>query len=160
MKCRNCGEIINCDSTDVDSKVTLAWFNMLIQNIDRLPYETKKEVLKGCSISHFNAINMENILSKYIGNVYSFITFLESEWNWLVKINEEEGVIYADENKSQCICPIVKLGEIKTSLICNCSEGFAEKMFTQVLQREVKAKVVRSVLNGDKSCAYEIRWEL
>lgn len=160
MKCRNCGEIINCHSTDVDSKVTLAWLNMLIESIDRLPYETKKEVIKGCSISHFNAINMGNILSKYIGDIYSFITFLESEWNWLVKINEEEQVIYADENKSQCICPIVKLGEIKTSLMCNCSEGFAEKMFTKVLQREVKAKVISSILNGDKSCAYEMRWGL
>ncbi|WP_069997182.1 hypothetical protein [Cellulosilyticum sp. I15G10I2] len=158
MKCRNCGEIINCEITDVDSKITFAWFNMLLESIDSLPFETKREVVKGCSISHFNAINMEDILKTYIGDVYSFIKFLETEWNWSVQINEGERVIYADENKSQCICPIVKLGEIKTSLMCNCSEGFAEKMFTKVLQRNANAKVISSILNGDKSCAYEIRW--
>lgn len=160
MKCRNCGGVFNCDTTDVKSKVTLDWFNMLIESVDSLPFETKKEVIKGCSAAHFIAINMEDILKRYIGDVHSFIKFLESEWNWSVKINEKERVIYADENKSQCVCPIVKFCEIKTPLMCNCSEGFAEKMFSKVLQRNVNAKVINSVLNGDKSCVYEIRWDL
>ena len=160
MICRNCGEVFSCDTTDVKSKVTLDWLKMLIESVDSLPIETKKGVIKGCSVAHFNAINMEDTLKGYIGDVHSFIKFLESEWGWSVKINEEERVIYADENKSECVCPIVKFGEIKTPLMCNCSEGFAEQMFSKVLQRNVNAKVSNSVLNGDKSCIYEIRWDL
>lgn len=160
MKCSNCGEEFICDITDAKSKTTLDWFNMLIESVDKLPSETKKEMIKGCSATHFNALNMEDVLESYVGDINSFIKFLESEWNWLVKINEEDRVIHADENKAQCVCPIVKFGDIKTSLMCNCSEGFAERMFSKVLQRNVTAKVINSVLNGDKSCVYEIRWDL
>ncbi len=160
MKCRNCGEEFSCDTTDVKSKTTLDWFNMLIESVDKLPLETKKEMIKGCSVTHFNALNMEDVLESYVGDIHSCIKFLETEWNWLVKINEEDRVIYADENKAQCVCPIVKFGDIKTPLMCNCSEGFAESMFSKVLQRNVTAKVINSVLNGDKSCVYEIRWDL
>lgn len=158
MKCKNCGMLIVDGSNDIRSKITFDWFIKLFESIDNLSLDTKKGIIKGCSIAHYNALNMDNVLNSYIGDVYGFIKFIESEWNWLVEINEDEKVIYADENKPNCVCPIVELNSIKSSLICNCSEGFAEKMFSKILQQDVSAKVTRSVLRGDKSCVYEIKW--
>lgn len=159
MKCKNCGEILNLND-DTGLKVTNAWLCKLIDGIETLPDETKREVIKGCSVAHFDAIKMGETLDEFIGDVHSFIKFLETEWGWSVKIDEKEKVLYADENKAQCVCPVVRSGDIKTTLMCNCSEGFAEQMFSKVLQRKVSAKVVSSVLNGDKSCVYEVRWDL
>lgn len=158
MKCKNCGMLIVDGSNDIRSKITFDWFIKLFESIDNLSLDTKKGIIKGCSIAHYNALNMDNVLNSYIGDVYGFIKFIEYEWNWLVEINEDEKVIYADENKPNCVCPIVELNSIKSSLICNCSEGFAEKMFSKILQQDVSAKVTRSVLRGNKSCVYEIKW--
>jgi len=160
MRCRNCGEIMSCETTDEKSKVVIDWLNMLLEGVDSLDPDIKKAMIKGCSASHYNAIDMEEVLDGYIGDIYGFIRFLESEWNWSVKINEEERVICADENKPYCVCPVVKYGDIKNPLICSCSEGIAEKMFSKVLRKKTYAKVINSVLKGDKSCIYEIRWDL
>jgi predicted ArsR family transcriptional regulator len=63
----------------------------------------------------------------------------------------------ADENKSYCVCPMVNRAEgIGSSVMCNCSEGFAEKMFSAVFGHPVKAQVISSVLKGNASCKYKI----
>jgi hypothetical protein len=38
-----------------------------------------------------------------------------------------------------------------------CSEGFAERMFSNVLGQPVQASVLRSILKGDPSCVYEVQ---
>jgi hypothetical protein len=57
-----------------------------------------------------------------------------------------------------CVCPLVQqnIGVVSTTL-CHCSEGFAERMFSAVIEKPVKATVTRSILRGDKSCVYTIQ---
>jgi predicted hydrocarbon binding protein len=43
-----------------------------------------------------------------------------------------------------------------SDVICYCSEGFAERMFSRVAGVEVSAEVVSSVRRGDLSCVYRI----
>lgn len=158
MRCENCSSVACKDKGDAGLDITLAWFNKLFESIDTLPFDTKRKIVKECSIAHYDMIKMDNILSKYIDDIHGFIRFLEIEWNWSVRIIEEEKIIYADENKPGCVCPVVDLNGIKSTLICYCSEGFAERMFSKILMQDVTAKVISSVLRGDKSCVYEIRW--
>ena len=60
-----------------------------------------------------------------------------------------------DENKDFCVCPLCQAQKMPP-LLCNCSEGFAERMFSNILNRPVRATVIASILRGDKSCKYEI----
>ncbi len=158
MGCENYDELDAKDTENIGLKVTLAWLNQLLDNIGELPDESRAVTIKRCCTAHYNALNMDEIIGKYAGDINGFIKFLESEWNWKVRVNEETKTIYADENKSCCVCPVVELSKTDSSVMCSCSEGFAEIMFSKVLQQDVSAKVIKSVLRGDSSCLYEIRW--
>jgi predicted hydrocarbon binding protein len=104
---------------------------------------------------------MDKVLAPYVGDIKKFIQFIGEKWDWKINYNPDSGVIIADENKTQCVCPMVnKEKGVRSSILCYCSEGFAEKMFSTVLGRTVKATVVSSILRGDKSCKYMIEWAI
>ena len=44
--------------------------------------------------------------------------------------------LLVDENKDFCVCPITEKvqGEV-SGILCNCSEKFAEQMFSKVCQK-------------------------
>lgn len=115
-----------------------------------------EQVIKNCHKSHFDIINMNNIIGKYIGNIDDFIVFLENEWKWKIEFKKEIGIILADENKEYCVCPLYNSRTITTKNLCFCSEGFAEEMFSKVLQKNVNVKIIRSYIRDNKSCIYEI----
>ena len=114
------------------------------------------QIIRKCHIAHYNEIGMQDILEKYVGNIDSFIGFLGREWNWIVDYDRAERVIVADENKETCVCPLFHSGMLTSGNLCFCSEGFAERMFTYVLQKPVRAEVIRSVIRDGKSCIYKI----
>ena len=59
-----------------------------------------------------------------------------------------------------CHCPFAKesiLSEnVVSSALCNCSLGHVINFTEAFMDRELEGKVVRSVLNGDLTCEYEI----
>jgi hypothetical protein len=112
--------------------------------------------IKECSCVHYSISNMEQILSAYIGKLNEFIQFIRKEWNWIITYDENEGIIIADENKNYCVCPLAKYGIFDSTELCNCSEGFAEKMFSEIIGKPVKATVERSFLRNNESCIYRI----
>ena len=69
----------------------------------------------------------------------------------------------ADEKMKRyhaCHCPFAKesiLSEhVVSSTLCNCSLGHIMNFTEAFMGRELEGKVVRSVLNGDLTCEYEI----
>lgn len=46
--------------------------------------------------------------------------------------------------------------KLNSTLLCDCSEGFTEKMFSAVVGKPVKAEVVASIQRGAESCRYRI----
>jgi hypothetical protein len=101
---------------------------------------------------------MNETTAPFRGNLPAFLDFLSATWGWKVEYDATRGIITADENKTECVCPLVRCGAVKgQSLLCNCSEGFAERMFARVLDRPVHAQVVRSILKGDPSCVYQVQ---
>lgn len=59
-----------------------------------------------------------------------------------------------------CHCPFAKesiLSEnVVSSALCNCSLGHVMNFAEAFMDRELRGKVVHSVLNGDLICEYEI----
>jgi hypothetical protein len=135
------------------------WLARLLSLIDdTLTPEAKANLLKGCALAHYQHINMEQTVAPYKGNLQEFFRFLTEEWRWKVEYDEDARVITADENKSFCVCPLVQRQIVKdSSMLCSCSEGFAERMFSAVLDQPVKAQVTKSILRGDTSCVYTIQ---
>lgn len=101
---------------------------------------------------------MESVVARFCGDLAGFLQFLSETWGWQVTYDPAAGTITADENKPTCVCPLVqKSPEALSGTLCYCLEGFAERMFSAVIGRPVRAAVVQSVLRGAESCIYSIQ---
>lgn len=136
-----------------------AWFEQLLAGLQKAsPENAGVNSVRECSLVHYRAIQMDDILAPYRGDLPGFIQFLSEKWGWKVDYDPAGQVLTADENKPYCVCPVVKLSTGPVSdMLCNCSEGFAERMFSAVAGRPVKARVLRSVLRGNPTCVYQIQ---
>ena len=144
--------------TDQAKHIIQSWTANLITNLSsEVDPETFRTLIKKNAVIHFNELKMDDVLKDYIGNPDKFIGFISEKWGWKIEFDKTSGILIADENKSYCVCPMVKQDEkIGSAVMCNCSEGFAEKMFSTVFGHPVKAEVISSVLKGDASCKYKI----
>lgn len=150
----------NEDKPEADSEKHLiqGWTANLLANMSaELDPDIFRSLIKKNAIVHFNELKMNDMLKEYIGYPDKFIAFISEKWGWKIEFDRTSGILIANENKSYCVCPMVNQAEgTGTSVMCNCSEGFAEKMFSIVFDRPVKASVISSVLKGDASCKYKV----
>lgn len=148
------------EEDDKNLKFIQDWIsNLLLQIDEQSSAEECRRMVKPCSAAHYDFLEMDKLLSPYIGKIESFIQFIQEKWGWKIKYEPESGLILADENKNQCVCPLVnKERGVRSSILCYCSEGFAEKMFSKVIGKAVKAEVISSIHRGDKSCQYQIKF--
>ncbi len=147
------------DNMAAQEKFVYEWLATRLAALDgNRPSESKAALLHECAAVHYRAINMDELIAPYRGNVEGFLQFLSEKWQWKVAYDKEAQIITADENKSACVCPLVQKGlGIASPALCYCSVGFAERMFSAVAARPVKGEVTRSILRGDQSCVYTIR---
>lgn len=130
------------------------WLNHLLSSLDE---NCDSCLFENCAKLHYQVNGMDNILEKYVGNLPSFISFLEKGWGWEITYSEDGQQLLVDENKDFCVCPIANNIQGKASgKLCNCSEKFADQIFSRVCQKNISAKVKRSVLRDGQSCIYEI----
>ena len=134
------------------------WLSSLLEQIDENSNEDfKRRTIKSCAITHYNDLNMDDVLQPYSEDIEKFINFLSSEWGWIIEYDKTKQQIIANENKTACVCPVLPPAKNKTNpLICYCSEGFAELMFSKVLNKKVSAEVISSIHRGNKNCIYKI----
>ncbi len=113
--------------------------------------------LKTCADCHYETCGRSETTAQFVGDLDGFVRFLDEKFGFAIKVNHEKGKILYDINRNFCICPTAKHpdGEIPDSLR-ECSRVFCERMFSEVLQRPVHAKLLRSWLRNGKSCTYEI----
>ncbi|HKJ44128.1 MAG TPA: DUF6144 family protein [Sunxiuqinia sp.] len=135
------------------------WISTLLFNMDEQQDEkTSRSMLRKAAAAHYKHLNMDEILKPYEGDLEKFNAFIENEWGWKIDYQKEAGLLVADENKNYCVCPLVNQSKgIKSGVLCYCSEGFAELMFSKVIGKKVETKVLTSVLRGNDHCRYEIR---
>jgi len=115
-------------------------------------------VLKGCSQAHYRLLNMDQTIAPFRGDLPAFLAFLSAAWGWKIDYDPASGVLLADENKAECVCPLVRCGAVKDQpLLCSCSEGFAARIFSGVVGQPVQTRVLRSILKGDPSCVYRVQ---
>ena len=136
-----------------------AWIASILAGIDeKLDEPAKRIIVKRNAKAHYDNLDMDKTLEPYIGKIDSFMKFLEKDWGWKINYRPDEKIILADENKSWCVCPLYDKDKGISKTLCYCSEGFAELMFSKVLQCKVSSEIASSVLKGDKTCVYKIVW--
>ena len=147
---------------DGQKKLMQEWISTLMDSLrENTDDDLLRTIMKRCARSHYDQLKMEEMLQPYVGNTQKFIRFLEENWNWKVNFDEESNMVLADENKNFCVCPMVNHHqEVNTGVLCYCSEGFAELMFSKVAGHQVEARVVSSILRGNDRCKYQIKLEL
>jgi hypothetical protein len=135
------------------------WIAALLPQIEnRISRSDAKAILKNCSTAHYEHLGMDNVIAPFKGKLDEFLAHLTKSWGWKIEYDRGAQVIAIDEAKSQCVCPLVRKGFTDgLALLCDCSEGFAERMFSAVVGHPVQARVTASILRGASSCRYEIR---
>jgi len=149
----------NREAGDDQKKMMQEWISILMVGLDKeTDEELSRQILKSCARAHYDQLKMNEILEPYAGDLKKFISFLQNSWNWKVDFDEEKGIIYADENKNYCVCPMVGQQQgLNMGVLCYCSEGFAELMFSKVAGHQVQARVISSIHRGNSRCKYQIK---
>ncbi len=133
------------------------WIAALLPLLAKGDREYARRILKGCAASHYEDLKMQAVVDRFRGKLDDFLDVPRKEWGWIIEYDRDKGVILINENKPNCVCPLVQKGQPgDLGILCYCSEGFAEKMFSEVVGSPVRAEVIESVLRGHKSCKYRI----
>ena len=147
------------EEEDGQKKLMQEWISTLMLSLDeQTDDELSRTIMKRCAVAHYADLKMDGVLQPYEGDLPKFISFLENSWNWKVDFDSEKGIIHADENKNFCVCPLVNQQKgVKSGVLCYCSEGFAELMFSKVAGHPVQASVISSIQRGNDRCRYQIK---
>lgn len=58
---------------------------------------------------------------------------------------------------NECYCPMMQVrNELISKTFCNCSCGWFEKLFENLLNKKVTAEVIESVISGGEKCRFII----
>lgn len=145
-------------ATANSGNMSQSWIAGILTNLnEHLEEDDLRKIVKSASLAHYNQLGIENTLIEYKGRLDDFMQYIEKEWGWKFTYSEDKRVLLADENKPYCVCPLIDHTENKNyPALCFCSEGFAERMFSYVCGRQVRATVVSSVMRGNDRCIYRI----
>ncbi len=133
------------------------WIVAILPALAGMDREQAKRVLKCGARAHFEHLDMPAKVEGYRSRMDTFLDFLRREWGWVIAYDRDRGVIEIDENKSACVCPLVpKDHPADLGVLCCCSEGFAERLFSAVSGAPVRAEVTASIRRGQKTCKYRI----
>ena len=133
------------------------WIAALATSLAEVDPAEARRALKGCSAAHWEQLAMDETVRAFQGDLPALLAFLREEWGWIIEYDDAAGLIQVNENKSDCVCPLVR-GAVDGDLgaLCYCSEGFAERLFGAVTGLPVQAEVTESILRGGERCRYRI----
>ena len=131
-------------------------FSKLIETMDReLPEERRKHILHTlggkCADTYRSAL-----IDRYKGDIHGFLE--EGRRNWMAEATYDEarGTIRIVDKGPGCSCPMVKEGVTPPSF-CDCTLGWQETAYSEILGHPVKAELEESILRGGRKCIYRIK---
>ena len=130
-------------------------FSKLIEILDtRLPEQERKQVLHALGGKCADTYRAD-LLDRYKGDIKGFLE--EGRRNWMAEAeyDETKGTIRIVDKGPSCSCPMVKVG-VTPGTFCDCTLGWQEQAYSEILGRPVKAELEESILRGGKRCVYRI----
>jgi predicted hydrocarbon binding protein len=131
------------------------WIYTLVKNLDEnVDEKSKILVLENCGracITESMKLRAKRA-KRESKNTTEFLQNLSKVWSHL-KLKGKN--IYVEYPK--CYCPIVATykGDLPRSW-CNCSRGWIKELFEQVLDKQVKVTLEKSIKQGDEICRFKV----
>lgn len=131
-------------------------FSKLIKILDgRLPEEECQQILHALGGKCADTYRAD-LIDRFRGDINGFLEEGRKHWMAQADYDEAKGTIRIVDKGPSCSCPMVKVGETPGTF-CNCTLGWQEQTYTEILGRPVKAELEESILRGGKRCVYRIR---
>ena len=130
-------------------------FSRLIEVLDsHLPQQDRKQILHALGGKCADTYRAD-LIDRYKGNIQGFLEEGRRHWMAEAEYDEAKGTIRIVDRGPSCTCPMVKVGETPGSF-CDCTLGWQEEAYSEILGRPVKAELEESILRGGKRCVYRI----
>ena len=98
----------------------------------------------------------KRVVKGFEGNPEGFWAHIKTQWLDHVEYDKEKGVIHhVEKERTDCNCPLAAMMKVPRNL-CLCSLGAQETIYGSLFNREAKAKLDGTVLQGAKRCAFTI----
>jgi hypothetical protein len=149
-----------CDPKELDAvsqraEAARLRFSKLVEILEaRLPEQERKQVLHvlgGKCADTYRA----DLIDRYKGDIRGFLEEGRRHWMAEADYDEAKGTIRVVDKGPSCSCPMVKVGMTPGSL-CDCTLGWQEETYSEILGRPVKAELEESILRGGKRCVYRM----
>ena len=89
------------ESDDRNLKFMQDWISNLLLNIDENScWEECRRIMKPCSAAHYEFLEMDKVLSPYVGDIRKFIQYISEKWDWKIDYNPDSGKIISEEKIS------------------------------------------------------------
>ena len=96
------------------------------------------------------------LIDRYKGNLRGFLDEGLRGWMAEATYDEAAGAIRIVDKSPHCTCPLVKEGSTPPSF-CDCTLGWQEEAYSEILGRPVHAELEESILRGGKRCVFRIK---
>ena len=108
-----------------------------------------------CLAANVQTHTVADLIDRYKGNIHGFLEEGRRLWMAEADYDEAKGTIRIVDKGPSCSCPMVKVGMTPGSF-CDCTLGWQEEAYSEILGRPVKAELEESILRGGKRCVYRI----
>lgn len=168
---------------EASDKERAEYFEKTMNKLEReIPdEETRENILSSCSCVfteefgdelilelreiYKNTVKIEKVLERMKQYPGKFAHTVYENGVVREKRKPRDPVAYAsaktpEERKlAACFCPLARAGNVPfPKPFCYCSAGWYKGIWEGILDRPVKVKVVKSLLYGDETCEFEIRF--
>ena len=97
------------------------------------------------------------LIKEHRGDIEGFITEFKKRSNEDIQYDREKGIVtVVGPERGDCYCPLVDRHKTPAS-VCNCSLGWQQFTYENLLGENVTVELKESVVRGGKRCVFEIR---
>lgn len=153
-----------------DKRKIAEWVKNVMEKLDALVDEkTRVQIMQNCGYNcakkNSKVIERAVVRRKKYANIDEFLEAEQQKPMKGTRLAREGNILYqfytpqAFTRPMRCYCGLLRglpNGETVSKTYCNCSRGFVEKFWENVLGRPVKVDLMQSVVSGDKECKFAI----
>ena len=137
------------------------WLKTLFEEFN--DYENTDEVqriMKKCGSNCAKDCGMHEIVAKMKEEIRDISDFTEVLATIKSNLGEGfevvEGGFIAEFGDGKCVCPLVSGQYINSPVLCNCTRGFNESVWSNFFDRPVKVELLQTVLRGGNTCKIKV----
>jgi predicted hydrocarbon binding protein len=137
------------------------WIASLHESLDQLDDNLKAAIMK--RVGRKCASDLLPLCEAQLGKKVETVEELIKGWNLIREKRNLKGKWEFDGNFirgifHECGCPLISSGLMELHPVqCYCSLGMMETIFSQIAQKAIEIKLLRSIGRGDEACEFLVK---